>query len=187
MNNNNTMSGAECFERLQALLHYVCDKAEDSSVLGRVKLNKVPWYADTTSFMLRGRSISGERYIKRQFGPVPAKFQAAIRQLEGDGKIVQGKATAFNLTRHEFTSLKAADISMFSSEDMEIINAAYEHVCLNHTAKSVSDETHDDIWCLAEIGEELPLNTVFAAQLAEVTESEIGWARGELGLEQLAA
>lgn len=177
----------ESFERLKALIHYVCDKTEDPSALGRVKLNKVPWYADTISFMLHGHSITGERYIKRQFGPVPAKFQPAIRQLEEEQKILQGKATVFNLTRHEFTSLKSADISMFSAEDMEIINSAYEHVCLNHTAKSVSDETHDDIWQLAHIGEEIPLETVFAAQLAEVTEDDISWAKQELGLERQAA
>lgn len=177
----------DSFERLKALIHYVCDKTEDSSALGRIKLNKVPWYADTYAFMLHGNSITGERYIKRQFGPVPAKFQAAIRQLEQEGKLVQGRATMFNLTRHEFTSLVKPDMSAFSSEDMEIINAAHEHVCLNHTAKSVSDETHDDIWRLAQIGEELPLETVFAAQLAEITEEDISWARQELGLEQLAA
>lgn len=184
---NRTMPAAESFERLQALLHYVCDKADDPSKLGRIKLNKVPWYADTISFLMTGQSITGERYIKRQFGPVPAKFQPAIQKLETDGKIVQGKATVFNLTRHEFTSLKPAEVGMFSAEEIGIINAAFEHVCLNHTAKSVSEETHDDIWHLAEIGEEIPLNTAFAAQLAEVNETDIKWARKELGLEQLAA
>lgn len=181
------MDANDRFERLKALIHYVCDKTEDPSTLGRVKLNKVPWYADTIAFMLHGQSITGERYIKRQYGPVPAKFQAVIRQLEADKKIVQGKATIFNLTKHEFTSLVKPDISMFSSEEMEIINAAYEHVCLNHTAKSVSDETHDDIWELAQIGEEIPMETVFAAQLAEVTEDDITWAKQELGLERKAA
>lgn len=181
------MDANNSFERLKALIHYVCDKTEDPSTLGRVKLNKVPWYADTIAFMLDGKSITGERYIKRQYGPVPAKFQAAIRQLEAEQKIVQGKASIFNLTKHEFTSLKAPDISMFSAEDMEIINSAYEHVCLNHTAKSVSEETHDDIWRLAKIGEEIPMETVFAAQLAEVTEDDIVWAKQELGLEREAA
>jgi predicted small metal-binding protein len=177
-------NGHESFERLQALLHYVCDKAKDPSELGRVKLNKVPWYADTISFLLRGESITGERYIKRQFGPVPARFVPAQKQLEADNKIVKGKTTVFNLTKHEFISIKEPDISMFSSEDMEIINSAFEHVCLNHTAKSISEETHDHIWELAEIGEEMPLQTVFASQFAEITEDDVAWAKQEL---QLAA
>jgi len=30
--------------------------------------------------------------------------------------------------------------------------------------------THDDIWKLAEIGEEIPLETAFAPELAEITD-----------------
>lgn len=179
MNNKNPK---DSFERLQALIHYVCSKEESANALGRIKLNKVPWYADTISYALHGKPITGERYIKRQFGPVPAKFVPAQKRLEDDGKIVQGTATLFNLTRHEFTSIAEPDISMFSTEDMEIINQAFEHVCIQHTAKSVSEETHNDIWELAEIGEEIPLQTVFSAELAEVNEKDIEWAIEELAL-----
>lgn len=172
-------NGQDTLERLQALMHYVCAKAEPTQ-LGRVKLNKVPWYADTVAYALHGKSITGERYIKRQHGPVPARFMPAQRQLEKDGKIVQGTATIFNLTKHEFTSIAEPDLSMFSAADMEIINQAIEHVCNQHTATSVSQETHNDIWKLAEIGEEIPLQTVFSAELAEVTEDDTEWAYGEL-------
>ncbi len=175
-----TYNSSESFERLQALLHYVCDKAEDPKELGRVKLNKVPWYADTIAYMIRGSSITGERYIKRQFGPVPAKFVPALRKLEEDGKIVKGKLTVFNLTKHEFTSRETPDLSKFTAEELEIINQAYDHVCLKNTAKSISNETHNHIWQYAEIGEEIPLQTVFATQFAEITEDDMAWARSEL-------
>ena len=176
----------ESFERLQALLHYVCDKAEDPSVLGRVKLNKVPWYADTIAFMIMGKSITGERYIKRQFGPVPAKFVPALRKLEEDGKIVKGKVTVFNLTKHEFTSRITPDLSKFTADELQIINQAYEHVCLRNTGKSISNETHNHIWEHAEIGEEIPLETVFATQFAEITETDVDWAKQELEVAKAA-
>lgn len=178
---NPVSQSVDSFERLKALMHFVCSKAaENPSALGRIKLNKVPWYADTLSYALHGKSITGERYIKRQFGPVPARFVPAQRALESEGKIVQGTTTLFNLTRHEFTCIAEPDTSMFSKEDMELINEAYEHVCIQHTAMSVSEETHNDIWKLAEIGEEIPLQTVFAADMAEVTEEDVEWAYGEL-------
>jgi hypothetical protein len=174
----------ESFERLKALIHYVCARSvEHPGVLGRIKLNKVPWYADTIAFALYGQSITGERYIKRQFGPVPAKFIPAQKKLEDEQKIVQSQSTIFNLTKHDFTSISPPDTSMFSKEDMDVINQAYDHVCLQHTAMSVSQETHDHVWELAEIGEEIPLQTVFSAEFAEVTEEDIAWAEQELRLD----
>ena len=38
------------------------------------------------------------------------------------------------------------------------------------TASSLGMATHDDIWKLAEIGEEIPLETAFAPELAEITD-----------------
>ena len=176
----------ESFERLKALMHYVCAKAADNpQVLGRIKLNKVPWYADTISFALYGKSITGERYIKRQFGPVPAKFIPAQKKLEEEKKIVQSQSTMFRLVNHDFTSIATPDTDMFSKEDMDVINQAFEHV-MKHTAMSVSEETHDHVWELAEIGEEIPLQTVFSAEFAEVTEEDIAWAEQELALDVAA-
>lgn len=175
------MSGSkDSFEKLKAMMHIVCNMAEDPSVLGRVKLNKVPWYADSMAFLLHGKSITGERYIKRQFGPVPARFMPAQRELEKEDKIVRGKVDYFNRTKEEFISMKEPDRSLFSADDMNIINMAFEHVCLKNTASSVSAETHNDIWELAEIGEEIPLETIFAAQLGEITEIDVQWANDKV-------
>lgn len=170
------------FQRLKALLHYVCSLAADPSVLGKVKLNKVPWYADSVSFLRTGKPITGARYIKRQYGPVPSPFMPAIEELEKEGKISRGKVMHFDRMKEEFISIDDPDISMFSAEEIDLIGRAFEHVCLRHTATSVSRETHDDIWELAEIGEEIPLATIFAASLDELTERDVKWAKQELGL-----
>ncbi len=174
------MNGAESFDRLQAVMHYACEAAKDPSVLGRVKLNKVPWFADCISYMATGKTITGERYIKRQFGPVPAKFVPALAQLERDGKIQRGRADYFNLVKDEFVSLRRPDVSMFEPEEMNFIRLAFEHVCMKNTATSISEETHTAIWRLAEIGDEIPVATVFAAELDEITEADVAWANAKL-------
>jgi hypothetical protein len=65
---------------------------------------------------------------------------------------------------------------LFSSDELRLIDEAFEHVCLNHTARSVSEETHGVIWELAAMGEEMPYSTVFAANDGEITEEDIAWA-----------
>lgn len=166
--------------KFKAVIHYICEKADDPSVLGSVKLNKVLWYSDVIHYMVTGDPITGETYIKRQFGPVPRHVLPAIDQLVQEGKIARGKANHYGLVKHEYIAIAECDKDVLSTQEIKFIDEAFQHVCLNHTAKSVSEETHDVIWKLAEMGEEMPYNTVFAAYSGEVNEDDMAWAKEKL-------
>lgn len=168
------------FEKLKALVHYVCDKATDPSCLGAIKLNKVLWYSDAVQYLKTGKSMTGETYVKRQFGPVPKHVLAVVEALVKDGKIARGKVDHFGFMKNEYMSLDDPDISDFAPEEVALIDDAFEHVCLNHTARSVSEETHGIIWSLAKMGEEIPLATVFASSVGEIDEADVHWAEKRL-------
>jgi hypothetical protein len=61
-----------------------------------------------------------------------------------------------------------------------LIDDVIGEICFNHTATSISLASHDRIWELAEIGDELPLETIFASDLDEVTEADVKWAKDAL-------
>lgn len=157
-------------------VHYVCNKAEDPSVLGAVKLNKVLWYSDVMQYMVTGHSITGEEYIKRQHGPVPRHALRAIGELVAQRRVVRGRVDHFGFVKSEFISIAEPDLNGFTAEEIARIDDAFEHVCLNHTAKSISEETHGLVWKLAAMGEVMPYSTVFAATQGEVDEIDIDWA-----------
>lgn len=173
-------------DKFKALVHYVCNKAEDPSVLGSIKLNKVVWYSDSIYYKINGDSITGETYIKRQFGPVPRHIVQVIDELGKEGKVRRGKVDHFGHMKHEFISIEEPKTELFSSSEISIIDRAYEHVCLNHTAMSISEETHGIIWQLANIGEEIPLYTSFASETGEIDENDVEWAK-TIVAERLAA
>ena len=63
-------------EKFRSLVHYVCWRcADDPAKLGRVKLNKILWLTDFTSYYETGKPMTGARYVKRQFGPVPSAIE----------------------------------------------------------------------------------------------------------------
>ena len=173
-------------EKLKALVHYVCDKATDPSVLGSIKLNKVLWYAESVHYMVFGVSITGETYIKRQFGPVPRHIVGVIHELVAEGKIARGRVDHFGYTKNEYIAITDADVRKFDATQIKLVDSAFEHVCLNHTAPSVSEETHGVIWQSAEMGEEIPLATAFASVVGEADETDIEWAREKLTLKAAA-
>lgn len=175
------------WEKFKALVHYVCEKADDPAVLGSVKLNKVLWYSDVINYMITGKPITGETYVKRQHGPVPKHVVPAINELVKEGKIARGKADHFGLIKHEYIALVESDKNAFSGAEISLVDDAFQHVCLNHTARSVSQETHDVIWKLADMGEEIPYQTVFAAAVGEINEQDMGRAKKFLGIKEAVA
>jgi hypothetical protein len=168
------------WEKFKAVVHYICNKPEDPSVLGAIKLNKVLWYSDSIRYLITGNSITGETYVKRQYGPVPKHILKAVDELVSDGKIARGKVDHFGFVKSEFIAIQEPNVDIFSPSEVALIDEAFEHVCLNNTAKSISEETHGLIWELASMGEDIPLYTVFASMQGEIHEEDISWAKSVL-------
>ena len=166
--------------KFSSLVHYVCSRCSDPTKLGAIKLNKILWFSDRLSYVMTGQSIAGETYIKRQFGPVPEHILRTIRTLESSSDIVTRETHKHEFPKREFIALTEPDISTFSPQEISWVDQIIEAVCENHTAESISNISHDDIWKLAEIGEVIPLNAVLASRLGEVNERDMKWAREAL-------
>ena len=162
--------------RFRGLVHYVIEQCSDPTKLGATKLNKALWFADTYAYRLTGETISGEEsYIKRQFGPAPKKILEALRQLEAEGKIKIREAAYFGKAKREFVSLEEPKGRLTESE-REIVDSVVEVVCDEHTASSISDLSHDIIWDAADLGEDIPVYAVLAAQAGAPTKEDQQWA-----------
>jgi hypothetical protein len=167
------------YEKFKNLVHYIA-YAADRSDLGATKLNKSLWYADIMAYLLTGQAITGEIYIKQQYGPVPKHVLQAVEELQVEGKIYVRDAAFFGYRKKEYIALKSPEVSSFTAREMAIIDQVVEHVCRGHTARSISDLTHDDAWKLAEIGEELPYYTIYAAHAGELDEEDVAWAKASI-------
>ncbi len=166
--------------KLEALTHYICYKCQDPTVLGSTKLNKILWYSDVIALQMRGEAITGETYVKKQFGPVPRHILETLKKLEKQGDIVIRQTDYHGYSKRDLIAMTRPDFSMFTSEEISIVDDVLREVCYNHTATSISLATHDDIWKLADIGEEIPLETAFASELGEISEDDVKWARRKL-------
>ena len=65
-----------------------------------------------------------------------------------------------------------------------MVDSAIEYVCM-HTAMGISEKTHDVIWELAEIGEEIPYEAMWASRLDGVTKEDVKWAQEVSAAHQL--
>ena len=167
-------------EKFKRLVHYVCWRCSgDPTKLGAVKLNKILWFADSSCYYSTGESMTGARYVRRQYGPVPAPILPVLRELEEEGKLTVQDARFHGLAKKEYIVRQAADDSFLSEDERKLIEEIIEYVCNEHTAKSVSNATHNKVWEIAEDGETIPYFTVFVKP-GKITDEDRKWAYAQL-------
>ena len=174
-------------DKFKELVHYVCAQCVDSSRLGAIKLNKVLWFSDTIAFAKLGESITGVQYVKQKFGPVPKPILPAINDLVREGALRVDEVSYYGHLKKQYVSLRAPNTSLFSEEHLAIVNDVLKAITERHTATSISELTHDDIWKLASVGEEIPHRAMLATKLGEVSDGDIAWAKERLGRAQRTA
>lgn len=166
-------------DRFTRLVHHICHRAADPRQLGRVKLNKILWFADMLHFERTGKPLTGATYAKRQHGPCPTQLLPALDDLKAAKKIVE-RPPQGQYEPHQYFSTEQPDLSVFTAEQIAMVDLLIESICTNHTATSISAATHDRIWELAEIGEEIPYAAFLASRLGEVNEADVRLAKREL-------
>lgn len=156
-------------EKLKRLIHYIAWKAGKRDWFGTTKLYKVLWFADARQFVLTNKPITGAIYIREKYGPVPKHALIARDDLISEGAIhvtKQGKLT-------RIVSHLSPDVSIFTKEELAVVDYWIDHIDKDHTAQSISDESHDYAWEIASMGEELPLYAVLANRIRDPSEREL--------------
>lgn len=166
--------------KFKQLVHYVCyRRADKPSTLGATKLNKIMWLSDFLAFRDLGQSITGARYVKREFGPVPHQILPILNELQQEGVV---KVTHTHYHGYDKASYKAfipISNDFLSPEEADLVEGVIAFVCDENTATSISQKSHDDVWKMAEDGEEMPYFTIFANR-GEITPEEREWAQFQL-------
>lgn len=168
-------------DKFNALVHYICGTCTDLSKLNATKLNKILWLSDMLAYSNHGSPITGETYKKDKYGPVPVHINAALEQLKREKKMqVRDVPYSADRKRREFVAEGRANTSLFSKEEIELVDFVRNYICEDHTADSISALTHDDLWKMAQMGERIPYEAILAFDFIPASKNDIEWARSIL-------
>ncbi|WP_194912407.1 Panacea domain-containing protein [Azospirillum sp. INR13] len=163
--------------KLDALILYIVNRVENPADLGATKLHKILWFSDLAIFANYGKSIAGETYIKMPRGPWGEHVESSIDRLKASGMLAERREPHYNRTQRRFFATKNADISRFLPEEISVVDSMISAICSHHTATSISDFSHSDIWEMTLDRQSIPLETVFAMTTAEPDEEDYEWAK----------
>lgn len=161
--------------KFKRLVHYIIAQAGSRPGFGATKLNKVLWFADARQFMLTGQSITGAEYVRMPFGPVPDGVRQVQQELERDG-LIKCFAPKAEYEGWRFKALKPADPNFLSEAELQIVSYWIRHIDEDHTAQSISEQSHDYGWEIASLGEKLPLYAAMAERMRHPEGEELEWA-----------
>jgi uncharacterized phage-associated protein len=162
--------------KLGELIVYIASCCEDDSNFGSTILNKTLYFADCIAFTERGESITGAQYMKETYGPVPVRFLPVKEQLEEAGAIAIQERAFFKGRQRRIVPLREPQLDLFRPQDIALVDKIIKTL-RTHTAKSISDFTHDKTpWKLARHGETIPYSAIVLSEDG-IIESDISEAQ----------
>src|SRR5947208_1728757 len=128
-------------KKLQELILYISMKSETDKRFGKVKLNKLLFYADFLAYVYLGESITGQDYQALPQGPCPKCMLPVMEAMKELGEIAIREADYYGFKQQRIFSLRRPDLRPFSGDQIALID---ELITRNWTknGKDLSDESH---------------------------------------------
>lgn len=147
--------------RLRQLILYVAQQCRGTGRFGGIKLNKILWKADFDSFAARQVPVTGRRYQREKFGPVPKEMLPLHRDMQREG-IIRVDQVDFgdDIVENRTVPLVSPDLSLFTPEDIAFVDTAILYYW-NMTGMETSDDSHGVAWRTRANGEPMPYEAAF--------------------------
>lgn len=129
--------------------------------MGSLQLRKALIIADALYNTLHGESITGAKYIKHKFGPVPDdEAFMLLKQMEFPLKLVEViEEPVIHLTQNSYYISAEPDYGVFNRSQIDILNYA-ARTAWKYPATKLSDMTHDEVYNNTPMGEVIPLEMI---------------------------
>ncbi len=164
--------------KLRNLILYILARCGGKPNVGETVLYKLLYFIDFDSFELNEESITGLKYVKLQFGPVPTtkEYKSVLEemQIRQEVKIIKQEYRGF--PQKKYVALVDCDQGVFSAGEISLIDAVINRLS-DMTATKIESYVHEDVpWKYATLGDVIDYRLVFdrTAPFSQ-TDKEVLW------------
>ncbi len=165
------------YEKFRAAVHFVCNACNPEE-LGRLKLHKILYYADFLHYLDTGAPLTGEDYVKQQFGPAARHLNKALRDLQAEGLLEVRVHPFYGHEKQEFISLQVPASNRLTIRETALLREVTGFVC-RHAASEMSELSHSEPWQSAKTGERIPYFSAGELLPYEIGDDDLQWIEGE--------
>lgn len=147
--------------KFKNVLLYILERCAGKPNVGETVLYKLLYFSDYNYYELYEEHLTGAKYRKLPFGPVPQKLDAIINQMIDTGQLQRVKTEYHGYPQTRYLPLIKANLTELKASEKEIIDRVIEQMS-DWSAAAISNYSHKDMpWLATKEGEEINYELAF--------------------------
>ena len=147
--------------KFKNVLLYILERCAGKPNVGETVLYKLLYFSDFNYYELYEEHLTGAKYRKLPYGPVPQKLDAIITQMMEKGMIKRIKTEYYDKIQTRYIPLAKADLTELKASEKEVIDKVIEQMS-DWSASAISNYSHKDMpWLASKEGEEINYELAF--------------------------
>lgn len=147
--------------KFKNVLLYILERCAGKPNVGETVLYKLLYFSDFNYYELYEEHLTGAKYRKLPYGPVPQKLNTIIKKMMDDGQLQRVKTDYHGYPQTRYLPLEKADLTELRASEKEVIDRVIEQMS-DWSASSISNYSHKDMpWIASKEGEEINYELVF--------------------------
>jgi transcriptional regulator with XRE-family HTH domain len=147
--------------KFKNVLLYILERCAGKPNVGETVLYKLLYFSDYNYYELYEEHLTGAKYRKLPFGPVPQKLDLIIKQMIDAGQLQRVKTEYHGFPQTRYLPLVKANLTELKASEKDIIDKVIEQMS-DWSASAISDYSHKDLpWLVSKEGEEINYELAF--------------------------
>jgi transcriptional regulator with XRE-family HTH domain len=147
--------------KFKNVLLYILERCAGKPNVGETVLYKLLYFSDFNYYELFEEHLTGDRYRKLPYGPVPQKLDSIIKQMMDSHQIQRIKTDYHGYPQTRYMPLVKPDLTRIKASEKEIIDRVIEQMS-DWSASAITNYSHKDIpWQASKEGEEINYELAF--------------------------
>jgi transcriptional regulator with XRE-family HTH domain len=147
--------------KFKNVLLYILERCAGKPNVGETVLYKLLYFSDYNYYELYEDHLTGAKYRKLPFGPVPQKLDTIINQMIDAGQLQRIKTEYHGYPQTRYLPLIKANLTELKASEKEIIDRVIEQMS-DWSASAISNYSHKDMpWLASKEGEEINYELAF--------------------------
>ena len=148
-------------EKFKNVLLYLLECCAGKPNVGETVLNKLLYFCDFNYYEIYEEHLTGARYKKLPYGPVPQSLDCIINQMIADKQLQRIKTEYHGFTQTRYIPLDKSDLTQLSAAEKTVIDNVIQQMS-DWNANQISEYSHQDKpWRATDDGDYISYNLVF--------------------------
>jgi transcriptional regulator with XRE-family HTH domain len=147
--------------KFKNVLLYILERCAGKPNVGETVLYKLLYFSDFNYYELYEEHLTGAKYRKLPYGPVPQKLDTIIGQMIEKGQLQRVKTEYHGYPQTRYLPLEKADLTELRASEKDVIDRVIEQMS-DWSAAMLSNYSHGDKpWKASKDGEEINYELAF--------------------------